>query len=49
MQLLFDEDNEEGREADTDQSGGASSRGTQQPEKAAPQHSGWELGQNSYC
>lgn len=43
MQLLFEEDDEEGREAATDRGGG----GAPEPEKAAPQHSGWELGQNS--
>lgn len=48
MQLLFDEDDEEGREADADRAGGGSGRGALEPEKAAPQHSGWELGQNSH-
>lgn len=43
MQLLFDEEEEEedGREADADRAGGPL-----EPEEAAPQQSGWELGQN---
>eukprot|EP00066_Takifugu_rubripes_P013256 XP_011602522.1 PREDICTED: uncharacterized protein C17orf53 homolog [Takifugu rubripes] len=40
MQLLFDED---GEEADADLAGGGSSRGALEPDKAAQQHSGWEL------
>lgn len=47
MQLLFDEDEEEGREAGTDRAGGGSGRGALEPGQAAPRHSGWELGQNS--
>lgn len=44
MQLLFDED----EEAETDRAGGGSSRGEPEPEEAAPQHSSWESGQNSF-
>lgn len=47
MQLLFDEDDEEGREASTHRADGGSGRGAQEPETAAPPHSGWELGQNN--
>lgn len=46
MQLVFDEDeDEEGREAATDQADGGSSGGIREPVNTAPPHSSWELGQ----
>lgn len=47
MQLVFDEEDEGGREAPTDRADGGSARGLQEPQNTALLHSSWELGQNS--
>ena len=47
MQLVFDEEDEEGRGAATDQADGGSGRGVQEPENTALLNSSWELGPTS--
>lgn len=47
MQLVFDEEDEEGQEAATDLADDGPSRGVQESENTALPHSSWELGQKS--
>lgn len=46
MQLLFDEEDEGGREAPTHRADGGPAGGLQEPRNTALLHSSWELGQN---
>lgn len=48
MQLVFDEEDEEGREVGADQADAGSRRGVQEPETTPLPQSSWELGQNSH-